>query len=192
MARFNPATYDPALDSSKGTQKHRNDRPGTVVLLVEEGYCPDGCGQKPNGKGRTFRQGHDARLKGILIRAGATDTGIVTITKGKAKVETAAEMAKRFGFSAQVAAGIKQAAARAQVRAAKNKARADKKAAPKPKKDKAPAKGNQLIGQVFSIKVGRWDKEGEVVSVKGKTATLQYDTKDGTKETTVPVADLKA
>jgi hypothetical protein len=40
----------------------------TLTIKVAEGTCGDGCGQ-PVAKGRTFKQGHDAKLRGILGRA---------------------------------------------------------------------------------------------------------------------------
>lgn len=38
------------------------------VLTVEDGTCGDGCGQTVN-KGRSFKQGHDAKLRSILVKA---------------------------------------------------------------------------------------------------------------------------
>lgn len=39
-----------------------------VEIVVAEGTCGDGCGE-PVAKGRSFKQGHDAKLRSILGRA---------------------------------------------------------------------------------------------------------------------------
>ena len=183
MARFNARTYDPATDSSKGHQKHRTaDGNEGVVLIVGEGECPDGCGGKPNGKNRVFRQGHDARLKGILIRAGATGNSVTTVTNGKATTETAATIAKRFGFAGQVAAGIEREQGKAKAREAREASRAAAAAERKAKKNTAKGGGGSgpKKGDRFPVKVGRWTFEGEIVKVSKGVATLQYEKKDGT------------
>lgn len=83
MARFNPAKYDPANDSSVGTNVHRataGDDNGFegVILFVREGHCICGCLTKVGKKSR-FAQGHDARYKGILLRAHRTGTEITVM-----------------------------------------------------------------------------------------------------------------
>lgn len=198
MARFNAATYDPASDSSKGHEQARKQFDGisdTVVLIVGEGECPDGCGAKPQGKNRTFRQGHDARLKGILIRAGATSRNVTTITGDVQTTETPLNLAKKYGFSGQVKDGIEREQAKAKTRQARQEKReqtaADKKAAKAAKKATTPkATGGVKKGDRFPIKVGRWTKEGEVLKVSKGIATLQYDTSHGTAEIDKPVAEL--
>lgn len=188
MARFNPATYDPKADSSKG---HKDYDYEGVVLVVPEGTCPDGCGKKPNGAKRVFRQGHDARLKGICIRAGATDNTITTVTGDKAATEAPMEVARRYGFADQVKQGIEihQKRAKAQVeKAAQRAAKADAKA--KAPKAEAP---KSLKGQVFGVKVGRWPVEATVTKVAKGVATLTYETKAGEEKTIErKVEDLQA
>jgi uncharacterized membrane protein YkoI len=222
MARFNAATWDPKVDSSTGHDKHRSGDFDGVVLIVGEGECPDGCGGKPNGKTRTFVQGHDARLKGICIRSGITERKIRTVTKDGESDKTGVQLASKYGFSDQVKTAIEngkakaklaeqkmaerverdheKAAAKAAKAEAKAKAKAEKdakaaeKAAKKEAKEtKAPKTENPLLDTMHQVKVGRWTYEGKVVSVDGDTATLEYTTSRGeTKEATIPVADLAA
>lgn len=82
MPRFNPDQWTPRDDSSEG---YRTLDPDCVVLNVgfrqdAPGYstvgCPCGCGDFPLGDQATFCMGHDARLRGILIRAHLMDVRI--------------------------------------------------------------------------------------------------------------------
>ena len=79
MPRFVPERWRPVDDSSTG---YKTFDPECVVLQVSfraidekvepKSYtmgCPCGCGGFPNGEKTTFCMGHDARLRGILIRA---------------------------------------------------------------------------------------------------------------------------
>lgn len=144
MARFNPNTYDPSSDSSPGAPKTGN----LVLVYKDEFACRCGCGDKPKNPKRKFVQGHDARLKGALIRAAATGTK-VEVRQGKTTdVITAEAAAKVFGWSAIISKAkasyadkAKASEARAKATAAR-KAEASKKAAAKAKAatKKAPAK----------------------------------------------------
>jgi len=62
--KFNPNTYNPTTDSSPSYTGTAHD----LHLVIEEGQCQCGCELQSN-KGKRFRQGHDAKLKGKLIRA---------------------------------------------------------------------------------------------------------------------------
>lgn len=86
---------------------------------------------------RTFAPGHDARLKGFLIRAGREGNLVRTPEGGSDQV--AVRVAERFGFAQMVRDGIARVAP---VRKAKKVA--------------APAK---VVG-----KVGRWTYEGTVTA----------------------------
>ena len=74
MPRFVPDKWKPKDDSSEG---YKTLDPESVVLHVSlrmEGPgsamgCPCGCGDFPSGDKTTFCMGHDARLRGTLIRA---------------------------------------------------------------------------------------------------------------------------
>lgn len=84
---------------------------------------------------RTFAPGHDARLKGFLIKAGRLGH-LVRTPEGGAD-QTAMSVARRFGFAHMVLTGIQR-----------TPAKAARKATP------APAK--------VTAKVGRWTYEGTV------------------------------
>lgn len=196
MARFNASTYDPTQDSSKGHTKHREDGfDGVVLIRKDDTECPDGCGGKPTGKKRVFRQGHDARLKGILIRAGATGRNIRNVVGSVTTDETPNTVAKRYGFADQVRDGIAKhaAAAKAKDERAADRAKAkEAKATAKSTKAKASTNGGVSKGDRFPIKVGRWTYEGEVTKVSKGVATLEYETKKGLFEIDRPVEELKA
>lgn len=94
---------------------------------------------------RTFAPGHDARLKGFLIRAGRENKLVRTPEGGSEQLP--AKVADRFGFGHMVRDGI-----------------ARPKATRKAKKVAAPAP-RKVVG-----KVGRWTYEG-VVTAGGKIFT---------------------
>lgn len=192
MAKFNASKYDPAKDSSRGSKPTPEQG---VVLVVEEGQCPCGCGQSPKSPKRTFVQGHDARLRGILTRAHLTGTSVTVITGGKAKTGTALAAAKPHAFATQVkeaAEREKERAAARDQRAAERKQKAEEAKAAKAEKAKA-VKPSDLKGQRFPVKAGRWTYEGTVTKVAKGVATLEYETKnEGVKTTEIPVEELVA
>lgn len=73
MARFDPKQYNPATDCSDELWDPKSP---AIVLSQQAGECRCGC------RGRTgsiFLPGHDARLRGKLIRAYRTDTPIIVV-----------------------------------------------------------------------------------------------------------------
>lgn len=103
MARFNPSTYDPKDDSSSGAAAKFGVPADQLVLVSSETTCQCGCGDSRDPK-RSFRPGHDARLKGSLGRALATNTKVTFIktekgTQPDSKTVTAAGAIKAFGWS---------------------------------------------------------------------------------------------
>jgi hypothetical protein len=122
------------------------DASGTVVVRTD-------CNAQTR---RTFAPGHDARLKGFLIRAGRE--GMLITTPWGGAEQTPEKAAEHFGFAHMVREGI-----------------ARPKATRKAKKVAAPAK---VIG-----KVGRWTYEGTVTAggkiftyTDRKGATLMAET----------------
>lgn len=93
---------------------------------------------------RTFAPGHDARLKGFLIRAGRL--GHLVRTPEGGDDLTATKVADRFGFAQMVRDGIH---------------RTPKKAARKGRKNPAVANPVRKCTKI-SAKVGRWTYEGEL------------------------------
>lgn len=135
MTRFNPATYDPAADSTPNTSgeglvrviSRIEGRDKTVVEL-----CHSGSGE-PVTSGRRFRQGGDAQLKGKLIRAHLAGAKVTTVSAEGTSTATALAVAKTYGWEAY----LKAAEERQNERTAARKVReATKKAAAK----KSPAK----------------------------------------------------
>lgn len=97
---------------------------------------------------RTFAPGHDARLKGFLIRAGADD---MTVTFDGSGINLdPVSLANSFGFAYMVADGIAAAKKRALTESAKSR-----KVIPAPRRE------------TVACKVGRWCYEG-TVSANGK------------------------
>lgn len=67
-----------------------------LVIVVEEGACGCGCGTPVK---RTYAQGHDARLRGMLVKAYRADQKVsVTNPDGKTKVHTAEALLKEHNF----------------------------------------------------------------------------------------------
>jgi hypothetical protein len=73
-----------------------------VVTYRDETGEPVGTGCTATTR-RTFAPGHDARLKGFLIKAGIADQLVSLGDDVNTDPET---LAARFGFAAQVTAGI--------------------------------------------------------------------------------------
>lgn len=149
-------TYDPTIDSSAGTADHRpTDKDPTgfdgLILRVNEGQCFCGCGESVN-KGKKFRMGHDARLKGKLIRAGRAGAEVTVLDGGGAVSGTALDHAKNTLSDAlfhKVQSGINRVEPERKPRAPKEpKDPASAKAAAKELKVKA-------LGPPVEIKVGR-------------------------------------
>jgi hypothetical protein len=184
MARFAPTKYNPALDSSEGYEKFA-ERSNLLVLSTnlrdtgdggpERIGCPCGCGAVPVGKTAVFMMGHDARLRGKLIRAHLTGTEVVRYVDGEqANPVSALEDAKRWGESFTTA--LKNAELR---REGANRNLVTK------------ALNSQRL-----IKVGRWEHTGQVVAVyetdSGEEYDVEYVTKSGeTRKVRVPADKAK-
>lgn len=88
---------------------------------------------------RTFAPGHDARLKGFLIRAGRD--GLLIRTPEGGADQVAAKVADRFGFGHMVRDGIARVA--------------------------KPRKAAKVAPRTVIGKVGRWTYEGTVTANGG-------------------------
>lgn len=193
MARFNPTKYNPADDSSPGTEKHRQGgkAPVTVVLdwtplTAADRVCPCGC-REPLAKDSRFRMGHDARLRGKLVRAHVTGTD-VTIVKGR-DVSTSSALAVAEQFSSP------QLDWRASLREAEGRysnarSRVDAANAEILKRASGPQVGDRKL-----VKVGRWSYTGEILAVytDRDVAVFEYTAKSGEVKTVErPLEDVKA
>lgn len=164
MKRFKPETYNPTDDSSfhrKAVERSEKDR--AVVLLVADGECHCGCGEKTNGKSR-FRMGHDARLKGKLIRAHLAKVDVVQGTAG-GSAKSALIVAASYGWDGYLLdADLRR------------------------RKDATPKVGDRV-----PYKVGRWTYDAQVTQVEGDSVEVQWTTAKGEVKTKmVPVTNLAA
>lgn len=172
MPRFNPSKYDPRKESSDGFKTY-NEGVTLKVALREDGSegCPCGCGEIPEGKKSLFMMGHDARLRGKLIRAHLTDTDITFVYPPKSgrddETATAMKVAKRFKWESYLEA--------AELR--------------------REGKNREVLGRAVGskrlVKVGRWQYTGQVLAVyetpQGNDYEVEYVTKQGeVKKTRVP------
>ncbi|WP_060176894.1 hypothetical protein [Streptomyces sp. IMTB 1903] len=122
---------------------------------------------------RVFAPGHDAKLKGFLIRAGAAGLEVTrTDASGHRTTTSAQDAASPYIFANMITAGIKRAADKAAAKAERAAARAAKKVG---------AKVEPAIPVEVKAKVGRWDRVG---TVDGDTFTYT-DAKGATKTTKV-------
>jgi hypothetical protein len=108
------------------------------------------CGRDVSGD-RNFAQGHDAKLKSLLIDAGVLGVEVGRRANGFTTWMSAEAGAFRFGFGHQVSDGITSGRTKADKKTEKARARELKKA----EKDVKKRKKEQANGQV-QIKVGRW------------------------------------
>lgn len=97
---------------------------------------------------RTFAPGHDARLKGFLIRHGAAGNEVRYEEGGMAVSTLAEKVGDRYGFGHLVRAGIERAAAKEFAKILRQTA----------KKQAKPV--------IVQAKVGRWVREGVVTNGK--------------------------
>jgi hypothetical protein len=183
VPRFNPNNYDPSVDSSPGAPSNGN----LVLIYDKDGLtCRCGCGQTPKNPKRSFVQGHDARLKGALIRAAATDTKVEVREGGKtAKPITAMAAAKAFGWDSIVGKAKAAYADKATAAAERAKAaEARKVASEKAKAEKAKATAAR---KAEAAKKATAKKAAAAKAAKASKATKA--TKATSKKASAPKAD---
>lgn len=136
-----------------------------VVAFTEDGReLTTGCNATTK---RTFAPGHDARLKGFLIRNGA-EGNLVRVGED---VNTSAQaVADQFGFGYMVAEGIKKAAERLFKATLRETVKAAKKSHETPKQ--------------VTAKVGRWTYEGVITDSPEHGPQFTYTTAKGVQTTT--------
>lgn len=166
MGKLNLANYRPKDDSSTNTDQYRAKKQGmsnALILVVEDGECGCGCQQKTS-RTATFRMGHDARLRGKLIRAHCTDTPVAIVDGDQIGVSTAMEVAAAHGWEGY----LKVAKEREELRAAERAERANRQVL-------ARATGPR-VGDRQCVKVGRWMKTGNVIAVfsDGQEIEVEY------------------
>lgn len=177
MGRFNPANYKPEQDSSiHSLWADVSGATGTVVLVTGVRRCKCGCFQDTAGKS-LFRMGHDARLKGKLLRAHLSNTFITRVFHNDNSVDveelTAMQVANELGWAHYLSA----AQEREELRAAERAKRSNSAIT-------ARAMGPQ-VGDRRLIKVGRWSYTGQILAIydNGRELELEYTTKQGDTRT---------
>jgi hypothetical protein len=165
MARFNPATYNPGDDSTD----HYDTNPGELILVVDPGTCHCGCTTQLTNAKRNFRQGHDATLKGKLIRAHLTGTP-VRVNDGDGKTQfhgPARDLATKYGWGYFLTNAEQR-------------------------KDNQPRKAKPAAA-LHSIKIaGGKVVEAKVVNISGDKVTLEYTNAKGeAKQVTRTKASLR-
>lgn len=144
MAKFNADKWKPSDDSSPG---HRTDDPTCVVLAVSMTPsgglgCPCGCGDFPAGTKTTFCMGHDARLRGILIRAHLMGVSIRYWAGGVlGDPAPAYDVAAQYYWKSYLDSAVLR-------REGKNRELLQ-----------------EALGQERLVRVGRWEYTGQVVAV---------------------------
>lgn len=68
-----------------------------IEIVVADGTCGCGCGEQV-AKHRTYRQGHDARLRGILGRAHREGIPVRTVINGTRETTTGLAQLKARGW----------------------------------------------------------------------------------------------
>lgn len=130
-----------------------------------------------------FAPGHDAKLKGLLIRAGVKDQ---MISDGISGEFTSAQISGRFGFYSKVMEGIrlgKKKAAKTVTSDFDAKVDADvaRKLAKAAKMVRKPVEAKPVV----TGKVGRWTYEGTVTDSPEYGLQFTYTDKKGNVQTTV-------
>lgn len=171
MGRFAASKYKPVNDSSP--EYAGRDLSNVLLRLParEDGTlgCPCGCMTFPASPKSTFKMGHDARLKGILIRAHLTGTQIVIIAGDRTMApKPAMAVAKQHDWEHYlIDAETRRDAKRPSVHVA--------------------------IGTVRRVKVGRWFYEGTVKAVRRNSSdALVWDINYTDKKNVERVATVPA
>jgi hypothetical protein len=160
-----PETDDYGIDEALYARDPQADNPGfhldtTVILEVGFGHgdfrlCGCGCKEKVASSKRTFKQGHDQRLVGILTRAALRGDDVAVQSGGVLISGEALGMAAHLGLSQHGIAKLNKAVEAGQA-----------------KRDRKPATPKQNPTERGQVKIGRWfysaTRMGELVSYTDK------------------------
>lgn len=163
MGRFNGKHWSPSDDSSSNWQGLDLSNVVLEVAKRPDGSlgCPCGCFGLPATKKATFIAGHDATLKGKLIRAHLTGALIVIVHDTHTHQPAAAmSIAEGYGWDHDLLR-------------AQSRVQAERK-----------HKVLLALGSETTIKVGRWAYQGVVVAIRTGTDgvlvwDVQYKTRSG-------------
>ncbi|MEV7150481.1 hypothetical protein AB0O05_28760 [Streptomyces sp. NPDC093084] len=136
---------------------------------------------------KLFAQGHDAKLKSFLIKAGVAGHEVSRDDGGVVSTADAATHANHYTFGHMIVAGIERAeakvAAKAERKAKRERDRqetATRHAARQTRKMRAKLAEPKFV----KAKVGRWVYEGQVMDQDG-AQVFRYIAKDSTTKTAV-------
>lgn len=140
--------------------------------------------------GRDFAPGHDAKLKGYLIRWGIAGHEVTWVEGGMSQTANAVTVASRFGFAQQVRNGIANGLIKAEIRKIRRGEVSESAEAATRVVEEIHARDEQQNYDIHSdevaeepeivkAKVGRWTYEG---TVDGDEFT--YTDKNGNPKTT--------
>lgn len=161
--------YDPRADSTPGMESVHASYPGYLVLYVQGGFCECGCDQ-PRASRSRFLPGHDAKLKGKLMRALAADAEVALVgVDGEIRITPAADVARYYNWYDKVRSGAERLIARSTTPIAAEK---------------------RLAAEVESrkdglVEFGRWDKTGRAMAswrLADGSLEVKYVTPSGTIE----------
>lgn len=181
--------YDPRSDSSPGTEDYRpvEGAPegsedaagfeGVIIDISRKGptsslfTCQCGCRQEVM-KGRAFRQGHDARLKGILIRAYLNNVEVTILDGGGALSGSAEGFIRERGWDKFLADSV---------------AKFERKRAAKLRREAGIRQGTKVRfihrGHLYT---------GKITDLGSLSATIEYALVSGkTRQATVPLQEME-
>jgi hypothetical protein len=145
-----PATTDEVEAKPKREKKVVEPTPCASSLyhwVDDEGVKHD-CGTQGSVTPRTFRPGHDAKLKSLLIKAAVAGKQVVKTTPEDGEVEMdPLHAAEEYGFRGLVEKSVESARAKQEARDAKAKEREEAKAKREAEKAKAKAAREAKVAQ---------------------------------------------
>lgn len=150
MPKFNANRWMPTDDSSLGFRTTDPRRVVLNVLRTDREGCPCGCATMPVGAKAKFSMGHDATLRGKLIRAHLMGAEIRLVYNGdesQFEIYTALDLADLYGWKEYLDAAVLR-------REGKNREVLQKS-----------------IGNERLVRVGRWDYTGQVAAVYRERGT---------------------
>lgn len=119
------------------------------------------CGTEGRETTATFCPGHDAKLKSLLIKAGAAGYEVRKDVEGGFLTMSAMEAANEYGFASTVETGIAKAAEKAQAKAEREAKRAAAKAEREEKAAKAKAEREAKKAEREAAKAAKAQKADE-------------------------------
>lgn len=176
--RMTTSDYDPAADSSPGTEHLREAYAGLILYTVDA-ECDCGCRSKRGGKKSRFLPGHDAKLKGKLQRALAAECPVYQVgDDGSVHMTTALDIARYYDeLSGKDWTGIVRKGAERIIRRSQTPIAAEKRLARLVEERNEDASGAWAL-----LHFGRWEQTGRAMAA-WRTPTgrveIQYATEDG-------------